>query len=47
MSDAISLARTNKAMYGSVESVVVNHTELSAFLVPIDQKHFMGVGCAK
>jgi hypothetical protein len=43
----LSLAGTNKAMYGQVESIVVNHKELSAFLVPIDQKHFIGIGCAK
>jgi hypothetical protein len=43
----LSLACTNESMYGRVGSIIVNHEELSAFLIPIDRKYFMGVGCAK
>lgn len=43
----ISMASTNEIFYGRVESIVVNHEKLSAFLVPVDREHTIAIGCAK
>jgi hypothetical protein len=38
---------SNEPLYGKVESVTISHEKMRALLVPIDQKHYMGIGCAK
>lgn len=43
----ISMASTNEKFYGKIESIVVNHEKLSAFLVPIDREYTIAIGCTR
>jgi hypothetical protein len=38
---------TNQAMYGKTEYVIISLEKLYGFLIPIDQRHYMGISCAK
>ncbi|WP_148699304.1 hypothetical protein [Candidatus Nitrososphaera evergladensis] len=38
---------TNEPLYGKVEHIIISHEKMKAFLVPIDQEHYLGIGCAK
>jgi hypothetical protein len=38
---------TNQLMYGKTEYVIVSLEKLYRFLIPIDQRHYMAISCAK
>lgn len=40
-------ASANESLYGKVESVVTSHENLRVFLIPIDHRHLMVIGCAQ
>ncbi len=37
----------NEQMYGRVESVTITHEKVKGLLVPLDDEHYIGIGCTK
>jgi hypothetical protein len=38
---------TNEPLYGKVEYITISHEKMKGLLAPIDDKHYIGIGCAK
>jgi hypothetical protein len=43
----VSMADTNKTMYGNVHSITIRHEKLDAMLFPLEQNIILAIGCAK